>query len=315
MRRSNSTRSPYLIEEEFNVDPSFLQKFIEAAGQDGSPFEIERVEHSVSDYAGESDLVVVYKQLQGKCERIALLIEDKIRAAFQPRQADRYRIRGESGKQSGQWDRYWTCLVAPAVYMKPDHGFHAAITLEQIGEWVAITEPGRKEFKARVIARAIEKATKTGVQKVDPVMTAFRECYYDAFEEFFADRRGDVQMRRPGPTWWGDSWFEIRSRLLPGGAYINHKSQAGYVDLTFPNTNASLLKEIEHCLEEGMKIEQTGKSAAVRIKVCEICQYNDFAQERPKVVDALSSARRLLFFYVRESVQLDPALKRASAPA
>jgi hypothetical protein len=304
----------FLLEEEFSVDPSFLRKFTEAAGQQGTPSQAERVERSVTDRSGEADLIVVYKPLEGDGEKVAILIEDKIRAGFQPRQADRYRERGEAGKGK-EWDKYWTCLVAPSSYLKPRHGFDAAVTLEQIREWLALAEPKRHAFKALVIDQAIEKAQRVGVQKVDPVMTAFRERYYAAFEESFADQRQAVHMRPPAPTWWGDSWFEIRSTLLPDGAYINHKSQSGCVDLTFPNTNATLLDDIDLFLEEGMTVEQTGKSAAIRLRISKIVEFTDFDGERAKVNEALAAAKRLLAFHIRERVRLESALKIAKTVA
>jgi hypothetical protein len=307
----------FLLEEEFSVDLNFLQRFIEAAGQHGTPLQVQRVEHSVSDNHGEADLIVTYKEVEGNGDQVAILIEDKIRAGFQPRQPDRYRERGERG-ESGKgirWNRYWTCLVAPKSYArsKSDHGFDAVVTLEQITEWIAVTEPKRREFKVRAIDRAIKKAEGSGVQVVDQEMTAFRKGHYAFFEEFFADQREDVQMRLPADTWWGDSWFEIRSRLLPSGAYINHKSQAGFVDLTFPDTNAALLKPIEPWLEAGMGIEKTGKSAAIRLIASKIDHFSDFDQERAKVAEALSAVRRLLHFYTRERHRLEPALQSAKA--
>jgi hypothetical protein len=225
----------FLLEEEFSVDLNFLQRFIEAAGQHGAPLQVQRVEHSVSDNHGEADLIVVYQEVEGSGDRVAILIEDKIRAGFQPRQPDRYHERGESGKGI-RWNRYWTCLIAPKSYARSnsDHGFDAVVTLEQITEWIAATEPKRREFKVRAIDQAIKKAEGSGVQVVDQEMTAFRKSHYAFFEEFFADQREDVQMRLPADTWWGDAWFEIRSRLLPSGAYINHKSQAGFVGSRFP---------------------------------------------------------------------------------
>ncbi len=307
----------FLLQEEFSVDSSFLQRFIEAASQHGTPLQVQRVEHSVSDNHGEADLIVVYKEVEGSGDRVAILIEDKIRAGFQPSQADRYRKRGESGKGT-KWDRYWTCLVAPKSYAnsKSNHGFDAVVTLEQIKEWLAVSEPKRREFKVWVVDQAIEKERKTGVQVVDPEMTAFRKSYYAFFEEFFADQREDVQMRVPADTWRGDSWFEIRSKqLLPNGVYINHKSQAGFVDLTFPYTNATLLKPIELCLEAGMRIEQTGNSAAIRLVVSKIDHFSDFDQERARVAEALSGVRRLLHFHTRERNRLEPALMSARAVA
>jgi len=306
----------FLLEEEFSSDPEFLRSFVKAARQPGTAFQVERVRHSVSDQSGEADLIVVYRQLEGAAERVAILIEDKIRASFQPRQAERYRERGDAGTGL-EWNRYWTCLVAPKSYMvaRPDHGFDAAVALEQVKEWLAVSEPRRREFKVGVIDQAIEKALRTGVQNVDPVMTAFRANYFAFFEEFFKDRRQDVHTRPPAPTWAGDSWFDVRSRLLPDGAYINHKSEVGFVDLTFPKTSAALLRSVEPWLEDGMRIEQTNKSAAIRVEVSTIKRFDDFAQQRPKVAEALSSVDRLLQFYVRERSRLEPVLRSARTGA
>jgi hypothetical protein len=258
----------FLLEEEFSVNPNFLRKFVEAAavsvdpklssnciekpGLHGTPLEddtllqVGRVERSVSDQWGEADLIVVYQHVGLAEKGVAILIEDKIRASFQPDQAKRYRKRGDFGKDR-EWDRYWTCLIAPESYIRRGHDFDAAVTLEQIKEWLAVSEPKRREFKARVIEHAIKKERWTGVQKIDRAMTAFRIRYFALFEEFFKDSRRDVYMRSPADTWAGDSWFEVRSsRLLPKGVYINHKSSPGFVDLTFPNTDAILLKLFSH---------------------------------------------------------------------
>lgn len=304
----------FLLEEEFQVDPGFLRHFLEAAGRNGSdpPGQIERVERSVSDSCGEADLIVIYSSA-GESERNAILIEDKIGAPFQPHQAERYRQRGKIGQTQGKWKQFWTCLVAPRSYIesKRDHGFDTSVSLEQIREWIAFGEPKRQEFKRRVICQAIKKAETIGVKQVDPIMTAFREKHYPFFDSFFENERQDVQLRAPAPVWRGESWFEIRSRLLPKRAYINHKAEMGVVDLTFPDTDAKRLETIRPHLETGMKIEQTGHSAAIRIEVSPIRDFADFDRERPKVAEALSAVRRLLNFYARERSYLDPVLMAA----
>jgi hypothetical protein len=281
-----------------------------------TPFEIESVKHSVSDQFGEADLIVVYKQLiKGECKRIAILIEDKIRACFQPDQSTRYNKRGDAGKTM-HWDDCWTCLVAAATYIKPGHGFDTTVTLEQIKECFAVGEPKRSEFKARVIQKAIDKALSgPGPQRVDPEVTAFRERYYAAFVEFFAKQEKNVYMTPPRPAWSGETWFRILSgSVLPKGAYVHHKSAEGCVDLTFPNTDAKRLRDgiVEPCLEAGMEIEQTHKSATIRLRSSRIRQFKDFDQERAHVEEALSNASRLLHFYARECARLAPALKSAS---
>lgn len=323
----------FLLEEEFSVNPSFLRNFIEAAAtsfikttpenshpqshpefikaalQDGAQFEPERVEHSVSDRHGEADLILVYRHLNGTAQSVTILIEDKIGAIFQPLQPERYR------RRSLERNNCWTCLVASKKYIQRGHSFDAAVELEQIEQWFTGSDPLRAGFKAKVVKRAIEKSETAAVKVVDEVMTAYRFAHYEFFKEFFKDELQDVSMHLQGPTWWGDSWFRIRSRLLPKGAYINHKSAEGSVDLTFPHTNASSLADIRPILESGMKIQQTYKSAAIRLAVPKIEDFSSFEDERTKVAEAFSAVTRLLRFYVRERARLEPVLEGARTAA
>lgn len=45
--------------------------------------------------------------------RVRILIENKLDAAFQPQQAERYRTRGDAYLQNGECDRWVTVLLAP----------------------------------------------------------------------------------------------------------------------------------------------------------------------------------------------------------
>jgi len=179
-----------------------------------------------------------------------------------------------------------------------------------------VSEPKRHDFKRRVIDEAIQKAVLFGPQLVDEDVTVFRERYYHCFQEFFVDHRPDVAMTPPAPSWKGETWFRIKSKHLCKGAYIHHKAPIGCVDLTFPNTDAVLLKAAKLPLEDDMRIEQTGKSTAIRIVVYPIMRFNDFEQERTNVEQALAAVKRLLSFYARERLRLDLSLNTArSAPA
>ncbi len=210
-----------------------------------------------------------------------------------------------------EWNQYWTVLVAPESYIKHGHGFDTAVTLEQISSFLSKLEPKRRDFKAQVIAQATN-VPDSGVKVVDPIITQFRASYFTFFEEFFKHRRQEVNMRAPAPTWKGDIWFEIRSPILPKGAYINHKSDRGFVDLTFPSTDAERLRPAESFLESGMSVHQTYNSSAIRIQVPAILNSVEFAEERDKVTDALSAATRLIDFYARQHLRLEPILKSAS---
>ena len=242
-------------------------------------------------------------------KRAAILIEDKLRAVFQPEQPERYAERGRAGLGK-EWETYWTCLVAPKTYINRGHDFDAAVSLESVVDLIARADERRREFKVRVLQEAIRKCETNGVQVVDPVMTAFRERYFGYFQDFFRDewRNGRIRTRPPAPTYSGDTWFEVRSTDLPRGAYVNYKSTMGAVDLTFPNTNVAALEGLSLCLEEDMTPVQTSKSAAIRIKVSPIRNFNDFDGEQAKMEEGLIAVRRLLDFYTREKGRFQAVL-------
>jgi hypothetical protein len=306
----------FLLEEEFNVSPSFLEHFIRAAGKGQGSFTRQSVKRSVEDQFGEADLVVLYGRSQEAASSTAILIEDKIGAGLQPEQAERYRRRGEYGKGHEWWQDYWTCLVAPKTYITEEaaDGFDATITLEEIKGWMAVSEPARHSFKARVIHDAILKSARLGPQEVDQQVTDFRARYFGFLQKFFSGlgKGEDVYMRPPTPSWKGETWFRIKSPLLRQGAYIHHKAPNGFVDLTFPYTDADRLRAAEALLEQDMTLAQTGKSAAIRLQVSTITEFADFELERNSVEEAFESVKRLLTFYLREHARLEPILTSAA---
>ncbi|MGA9060479.1 MAG: hypothetical protein WB341_02325 [Terracidiphilus sp.] len=295
----------FLLEEEFSAGLDFLKRFIELAERSDTPVELAFVGRSVSDSFGEADLVVIYRGENR--ERVAILLEDKINAAFQPGQADRYRIRGKAGL-SRDWDSFWTCLVAPEDYIKRGHGFEYAVSLESIQDWFKGDGGTRGQFKAGIIRKAISKEHTTGVQRVDVAVTEFRRRHYECFEKYFEDMTDEVFMRKPADTWAGDTWFNVKSQRLPHGADICHKAQPGFVDLAFPDTETECLSAIEPFIDSDMKIVPTGKSASVRIKVSPIKRFDDFDSVQIKVVEGLVAVKRLLMFYSAHKNRFDSVL-------
>ena len=81
-----------LLLEEFNTNANFSTCFLAAAFPHRQQSPCIGGWHSISDpELGESDLIVLYE------DRFAILIENKISAPVQPRQADRYIERGGEG--------------------------------------------------------------------------------------------------------------------------------------------------------------------------------------------------------------------------
>lgn len=295
----------FLLEEEFSSSPAFLRAFIAKANPEHAEpsAEVISVKRSVGDAFGEADLLVVYQNPTGK--KIAILIEDKLRAPFQHEQDDRYRIRGGAGI-SLSWDCYWTCLVAPQCYLERGHGFDAAISLENIIDLFSLMEERRGQFKSGVLREAIKKCGSSGVQVVDPEVTEFRSRHYAFFKQFFGN--DDIRIRLPADTYRGDTWFTMRSLLLPKGAYIDHKSSMGVVDLTFPNTDVAVLRKLMPYLEPDMTPVQTSKSAAIRIKVPAILKFDDFERDKQTVTQSFLEVRRLLALYKQNREHFDAVL-------
>jgi hypothetical protein len=97
---------------------------------------------------------VTYKSGDHRAPRVALLIEDKIRASFQQAQAERYIERGRSGGGK-DWHASWTCLVAPEKYGKGLEGFDARVPLESVRDFFKSGASARAQFKAGIIEQMI----------------------------------------------------------------------------------------------------------------------------------------------------------------
>ncbi len=303
----------FLLEEEFSVTADFTPNFLTACDPAFKYRSTDKVAHSVSDKYGEADLVVILSAVRepNHSERLALLIEDKITAGFQPQQAERYRNRGIAGKDAGLWDSFLTVLVAPQAYIPIAHGFDAAVPFERIKDWVCPSDPTRGEFTLRRIDEAISKKNATGVQVVDAEMTAFRAAYYDYLQSFNAREGTDFAMRPPKDTYYGDSWFIFKSNSLPSWSEIRHMAPAGNIELTFKNTDYERTTGIAALLEPAMELIKTGKymrHVTVRLRVTQIAAFRDFHDMQNTVEATLIGAKQILQLFQRHQARLEQIL-------
>jgi hypothetical protein len=307
----------FLLEEEFASNPSFLKFFIQLAlsnqretGRNANSPILQPDENwrchairSVTTEAGESDVLVIYSSVNPDLSKVAILIEDKIRASFQDRQVERYRERGQAGIGK-YWQGFWICLVAPQKYQGVSSDFDTHIFLEQLQEFFEQQSDPRSVFKAGVIKRALTHFATTGLQKRDEVMTNFRNFYARQAQIYFEG--AGVQWDAPREAWWGDTWFNFRSKELPVGAYIVHKTFVkkvgrGLVHLSVPNMNVEILQALLDKAEGVGKIVavQTGKSASFQLEVDPILSYEASAQVQniPIFSDAFRAASDLIQFW------------------
>ena len=317
----------FILQEEFSLGTRFLQAFLDAtedvaAEYDGQVRPAARVaavcdarasvrDQYYEEWSGETDVLVLYRlenDPEDKPGR-ALLIENKINAAFRPNQAKHYRSRGEHGK-GYLWSDFITCLVAPASYIKPGHGFQSSISLETIKPLLAPDSLQRRKFRQEVIDAAIKSHELIGPKVKDEAVTEFRREYYEAFEEFrskpgLLQTLAGIQSERPRAAYFGDTWFTFTGAAL-GKVMITHKAPTGSVDLSFPHTDVQTLRK-RFSVESDMTHVQTGKSASIRLKVAEIPLCIDFPAKRVQAEEAFRAVSRLVDFFKRLEAESLPS--------
>ena len=261
------------------------------------------VRHSVSDQFGEADLMIEFTSA-GQNDRYALLVEDKINAAFGPDQPQRYRQRGELGIDEGRWTQYKTVLVAPGAYLRSSHDFDISLSLESISDWLCPDDPIRRAFKQRRLRLAIDKKNATGVQIVDEVITKFRAWYFDEMSASVIANKSNFIPPPPRTAYWGDTWMEWRSGFLPSRCVFRHVAQSplkvgshrmltGVIELAFKNVSMIELEKLRQHLRPAMTLESTGKykqHTAIRSKVEPIIDFADLDCARTILSDVLTRA-------------------------
>ena len=120
--------------EEFAASSSFLIWFTAQIGV-AEPVQLLSVAYSVSTPTGESDLELFIKK--GSII-IGILIENKLDANLQPRQAERYCERAEDYVEKGKCSECVTVILAPGNYFadtKETKGYKFRIDLEAMLQW------------------------------------------------------------------------------------------------------------------------------------------------------------------------------------
>lgn len=230
----------FLLAEEVECNPSFAAWLLDLTDGEGSIVSIAR---SVATAYGETDLLIVHEDPEGS--RRAIMIENKVAAAFQEFQAERYRRRGEAGVAEGEWASFCTVLIAPRKYLSDvaEGDFDKLLAYEDIDAFLA-TMPSnpRTAFKRRIIAQALGKSKTPWVKKVDADLTQF----FSELREFAIARYPslpyppDRQPRAPTSTWLMVTVGKYpRSRLT-----LELKPEGGHVDLHFSALPADKLRTI-----------------------------------------------------------------------
>ena len=301
-------RKSYIYTEESDVDSLVVEEafssnefqnwLLEKLSEDYKNAEFNGAWKNVTLAYGECDIVIEFL-INNKIT--AILIEDKIKAPEQPNQAERYHKTGEALVERKEVDRYVTCLLAPRKYFKlgaPMEKYENRISYEDMLEWFEKQpDTDRMQFKKMVLENGIERA-RTGYQKTLDEKT---DNFYKYYEKLVRETTPELDYEYTSYT-EGQSWVYIKSTIFPSkDIVIVHKGDRGYVDLQISHIDINEFKEAMRAkIENGMRIEPTGKSLSVRILVPELPRANTIDSPemyREDIVLALNAAEKLRKWY------------------
>lgn len=263
-------------------------------------------QRSVSHANGESDLEVFLQDADGRT--IYLLLENKIDAPFQPRQAERYQERSEIYQQESQCRIAQTVLVAPEQYFGSDtslEGFDAGVTYEEIRDWFNHQkQEERHRYKVALLTAAIEKRTAGYSPEEDAAVTDFWYQYWQLSQA----QSSVLNMGKPGLKPAGSGFVSFKAASLPAGVELIHKLPHGNVDLQFRSMGHQLdrlKQQFEDYVAPDMSFERASKAGSIRLRVPLINTADEFEAQRQASLQGIEAAQRLLDCY--ESYAASPA--------
>jgi hypothetical protein len=291
----------FVLVEEFSVNKEFCDWFTSRLYRKPMFSASIGAWHSVTDaILGETDVLYLFKSDEDG--RIAILIENKIDAGAQPKQPERYQLRGEKGEEAKDWDDFMTCLVAPMKYLSGDNQvelYDARISYEELMSFFVSrrARDSRYLFKAQLIREAIEKNRRGYQAEISAEMTEFVKEYC-AFALRINPSCG-VQEAKPRPA--GSTWVQFRPAGIPGSVNLSHQLTAGFAKLLIggtANQADTFRPRFEPFLTEGVDYGTSGKSLSLSIAVPKLEPLtHSFKDEEAKTKEGIVAVERLATLY------------------
>lgn len=287
----------FLIIEEFISDRGFARLFLDKLHL-SDDYIVSRASHSLSDSDGESDITIILRYPE---KSIAILIEDKIDAPTMQQQSVRYDIRGNSGKERGEYDVFFVFLAAPEDYHKEhwndiNADYEHRINYEEIREYLANKGDMRSSFKTAIIDCALREKMSGYQVRVNEYVTEF----WVRLRQYCREKFPHLEMVGvDSPKGTSAAWPEFRTGL--GNLKVIYKSQKGCVDLEFPqygDRRKELFSILGERLPRNSKIEKTGKSASIRLsnKTWQMDFTSDFEECKDILDEVLQAVSTLCEF-------------------
>lgn len=260
---------------------------------------------SYVDADGETDIVASFKS---RDKSLVLLIENKIDAAFQLEQPERYRRRAQRWKAgSTPSTKVETVLLAPSDYFESAGSeiFDRQVSYEEVIAALATAADSRSRFLAQVLKDGRE-SQKHGYQpQYDDAATQVWSAIWEVANAVAPQLRMRKPSSRPAgstfiyfPDADGLSTAETRRRVK---IVYKPARSFGNADLQFANTREATLRDaVGGALAADMSVAAAGKSASIRIKV-PVVDFGLLPDEQEGAIrQGLQAAERLRVFYIEQ---------------
>lgn len=280
--------------EELVASPAFRAWFTSTL-EIGADFELIAVERSALSSSGESDLDLVF---ESSASRTVVLVENKIDAIMQPRQAERYQERASARRAEPGVTQVLTLLVAPERYAPDTAGFDRRVTYEGIR--AALVSNGaadsRTKYKLRLLELAMDRARTGWVAIPSESTSAFWSRYFELAKELAPQLR----MPRPGAKPALSSFVVFKPTALRKGVRLFHKLPYGRVDLQFDGRAAEMdafHDQYRSTYRDGMYVARASKSFALRVDVPQINLEGTVADAEVSMRAGIAAAESLHSWY------------------
>ena len=299
-----------LICSELRLDGGPLQELL-VGRWNGGAARLQGAWISHWDGNDETDIVALFRSGE---RTLALLIENKIDAEFQPAQPERYRNRAQRWRESSGpgWD-VETVLLAPSGYFGHEGSevFDRQLSYENVIQVLSQSQDQRTVFLANALQKGIESHRRGYLWEVDEVRTEV----WRAFWEIATQETPRLRMRRPdekpGRAGFINFWDAdgVSSTETAGGVNIVYKFRNSprephcCVDIQFRSMREGALRAgVEGLLEPGMRVVQAGQSASIRVEV----PFVDFDRmpggQEDSIKEGLFAAERLRVFFIEKGL-------------
>ena len=291
-----------LLMEEFQITDEFVAWFCAHLGL--LDVEPAGAWHSVSETDGETDLLLL---VNSSARRIGVMIENKIGAPEQDRQADRYHLRGIRSREAGKFDDYVTVMCAPQQYLDGlpvDSAYQHRVSYEAIADWFARCEGRRAAWRHKVMQEAVEQGRRGYTMLVNASNTAFHMEYW----EYLQRKHPRIHMQKPKNKGSKSNWIIMKGHDFPTGMNLHHKMEKRVMELGFQRRRVEEILDAQPNWPEDIVPIQTGGTASLMVKVPNIDMKTAFAPQVEAIEEALGAAYKLMPFAsllvaVKESVE------------